>query len=94
MVISLKNVVKGIALVTQIGISVIVPVFLCVFLGNKLDEWLDTSYFFIIFLILGFITAYRNVYYLTKSFYAKDKKQEEKELKYFNDLKNSNNDKK
>lgn len=74
-----RNVLKSLALISQIGISMMTPIFLCVFIGYKLDEKFHTSYWFIIFIILGVISAYRNVYYITKSYYSKPMKDEKDE---------------
>lgn len=82
-----KEISKGIVMISQIGITMITPVLLCTFIGYQLDKRLSTNYWFIIFLILGFITSIRNVYILTKQFYAKDKEREDKELEYIENLK-------
>lgn len=82
-----KGIVKGLMMISQISISMLVPIFLCLFFGIKLNEWLDTVYFVPIFLFLGMGAAVRNVYHLTKSFYAKDKKREDDELAYIENLK-------
>lgn len=74
-------------MISQISISMLVPVFLCLFFGIKLNEWLDTVYFVPVFLFLGIGAAIRNVYQLTRSFYAKDKKREDEELAYIENLK-------
>ena len=68
-------------MILQIGISMIVPVGLCLFLGYKLDTWLNKSCFMIIFMILGFLAGIRSVYSITKSFYAKDLKKEKENQK-------------
>ena len=82
-----NKIVRSFMMISQIGISMLVPIFLCLFLGIKLNEWLDTVYFVPIFLFLGMGAAVRNVYQLTKSFYAKDKKREDDELAYIENLK-------
>ena len=53
----------------------------------KLNEWFSSIYFVPIFLFLGMGAAFRNVYYLTKGFYAKDKKEENEKLAYIENLK-------
>lgn len=68
-----KNIFRSLALINQIGISMLVPIFLCIYIGNKLDQWFSTSYLTIVFLFLGILAAFRNVYHLTKSFYKNDK---------------------
>lgn len=81
------GIARSIMMISQISISMLVPIFLCIFFGIKLNEWLDTVYFMPIFLFLGMGAAIRNVYQLTKSFYAKDKKREDDELAYIENLK-------
>ena len=82
-----NKLVQSFMMISQIGISMLVPIFLCLFLGMKLNDWLSSVYFVPIFLFLGIGAAFRNVYYLTKSFYAKDKKREDEELAYIENLK-------
>lgn len=85
-----KRVFKAVTMVTQISISMMAPIFLCVFIGYQLDKKFETGFWFLIFLVLGFLTAIRNVYYLTKCFYAKDKDQEDAEMEYIENLKRCN----
>ena len=81
------GIARGIMMISQISISMLVPIFLCLFFGIKLNEWLDAKVFVPIFLFLGMGAAIRNVYQLTKSFYAKDKKRGDDELAYIENLK-------
>ena len=81
------QVARTFMMVSQIGISMLVPIFLCLFLGIKLNEWLDAKLFVPVFLFLGMGAAVRNVYHITKTFYAKDKKREDEELAYIENLK-------
>ncbi len=82
-----SKVIRSFMMVSQIGISMLVPIFLCLFFGVKLNEWFSSIYFVPIFLFLGMGAAVRNVYYLTKGFYAKDKKEENEKLAYIENLK-------
>ncbi|MCH5273675.1 MAG: AtpZ/AtpI family protein [Lachnospiraceae bacterium] len=82
-----NKVIKALVLITQLGISMMVPIFLGVFLGNFIDKKAGTSFFMPIFLVLGIAAAFRNVYYLLKPFYAKDKEREDAELAYIESLK-------
>jgi len=61
----IRQLVKMLSLITQIGISMMTPIFLCIFVGYKIDERFNTS-FTIIFLILGFLAGIRNCYILLK----------------------------
>lgn len=82
-----RFVVQALAMVTQVGITMLTPIFLCVYLGLKLDDWFGTSYLFILFVLLGVLAAFRNVYLLMRKFFAKDLEREETELRYFAELK-------
>lgn len=55
---------KNIVLITQVGISVISPILLGLWIGTKLDKWLGTKYIFSIIMIIlgiasGFLQAYK-----------------------------------
>ena len=82
-----SKVIKALMLVSQLGISMMVPIFLCVFVGSFIDEKAGTGFFLPVFLFLGIAAAFRNVYYLLKPFYAKDKAREDAELAYIERLK-------
>lgn len=53
------------ALVSQIGITMVIPIVLGVWLGGKLDSKLGTKgLFLIVFILLGVASGFRNVYFL------------------------------
>ena len=60
-----KSVIATLSLISQLGISMIVPIFLCIFLGVKLEEKFGFP-FTIPFIILGILAGIRNVYALVK----------------------------
>lgn len=82
-----NKVIKALMLVTQLGISMMVPIFLCVLAGGWIDKKAGTGWVMPVFLLLGIAAAFRNVYYLLKPFYAKDKAREDAELAYIECLK-------
>lgn len=58
-----KNVIKNLAMITQVGISMLAPVFLCVFAG----QWLDAKFGWStvpVLLILGILAGGRNTWLL------------------------------
>ncbi len=65
-----KDVFKSLALVGQVGISMAVPIVFCAFVGSIIDNRFGTS-LFIPFVIIGILSGFRNIYYMTKSFYTK-----------------------
>lgn len=72
---------KAVGMISQIGISMVVPILLCVWLGSYLDKTLETKpIFLIIFVILGVLAAFRTLYMLTIYKFKKEdeKKQNEK----------------
>ncbi len=60
----------------QVGITMMVPIFLCVALAVWLDSLLDTILFMPIFLILGIGAAFRNAWLLVKSYTKNDRSTE------------------
>lgn len=60
-----KEIIQSLALVTQLGISMLAPIILCVFAGS----WLDGRYgchTVLPLLILGILAGVRNCYLLLK----------------------------
>ncbi len=66
------------ALVSQIGIMMVIPIILGVWLGSKIDNKLGTGpLFLIIFMILGVGASFRNIYLIVyKQF---EKKEDDKD---------------
>jgi len=69
-----KDVYRSLTLITQFGINMIVPIFLCTFLGIFIDKKLGTSFIVIIMFFLGAIAGARNVYIFAKGIYDKPEK--------------------
>lgn len=60
-----KSVVRTLALISQLGISIVVPVLLCTFLGSWLED--KTSFpVFVPLIIMGVLAGMRNAYALVK----------------------------
>lgn len=89
-----RSIGRAVLMITQIGISMLAPIFLGAFIGAQMDRWLATGFFFVVFLVIGILAAFRNVYYLTKPFYAEDLKREQKEQEYWNSLKDRQQERK
>lgn len=78
---------KALVMVSQVGISMITPVMLCGIIGYYMDRRSGASFWFILFVILGIMAAFRNVYYMLRKFYQKDLKEENERQRYENQLK-------
>lgn len=61
-----RSVYQSLALVTQFGITMLVPIFLCSFLGWYLDERFQTSYLFVLLFFIGALAGFRNIFILAK----------------------------
>lgn len=82
-----RTILKCLTMISQIGISMMVPIFLCAGIGWWMNGQFHTQFWFVIMLVIGIGAAFRNVYILTVSFYAEDMKKEHERLKYIQDLK-------
>lgn len=73
-----KSIVRNFALVTQLGLSMMTPVFLCILLGSLIDgkTGLRTTFWF---LIAGFLAGARNTYLLAKRTIETNHQEEKKE---------------
>ncbi len=66
-----KSVFQALTQITQFGITMLVPIFLCTFLGIFLDKKLGTSFLVILFFFLGAMAGFRNVYIAAKQIFDK-----------------------
>lgn len=82
-----KNILKAFAMVSQISITILVPICLSGWIGWWLNGQFHTQIWFVVMIILGIGAAFRNVYYLTKSFYSEDMRKEHERLRYIEELK-------
>ncbi len=71
-----KHPYRNLVLITQLGIQIMVPIFMCLFLGIFLDSHFSAGFFTIVFLILGVLAGGRNAYILAMSSIEGEKKQE------------------
>lgn len=77
-----KTVYQSFTMITQFGITMLVPIFLCSFLGWYLDEMLQTSWLFVALFFIGALAGFRNVFILSrKIFETKDDSMELKRRK-------------
>ncbi|MDR7869484.1 MAG: AtpZ/AtpI family protein [Tissierellaceae bacterium] len=69
-----KDTLKNLTLISQIGVSMVSPILLGVFIGQLLDNWLETGSFFVITLIiLGAGAGFINLFKITGTW--KDKRK-------------------
>jgi ATP synthase protein I len=62
-----RKYIKLMALVSTMGISMALAIVIAIFIGYYLDKWFKTSpLFFLIFMILGIVAGFRNLYVIMK----------------------------
>lgn len=73
-----KSVFRNFALITQIGISMMVPIALCVAIGLLIDRKFGT-YWVIPFIFLGMAAGARNIYHIVMGTLKQDRKEDKDE---------------
>lgn len=71
-----KSVYRSLALITQFGINMLVPIGMLTALGIWLDGKLDTSYWTVLLFFVGAIAGGQNVYRMARAVYAPDREKE------------------
>jgi len=71
-----KNPLFYLILVTQLGLSMVLPIILALYIGNAIDDYIGTSPFVSsLLLVLGIISAFNNLLRLLKKDTKKDGKE-------------------
>lgn len=65
-----KSVYHALMMITQFGINMLVPIFLCSFLGIYLDRRWGTSFWMVILFFVGALAGFRNVYVFARRIYS------------------------
>ncbi len=76
-----RNVYRCLALITQFGISMLVPIFLCSFLGIYLDRKFGTQFCMIVLFFMGAAAGFRNIYRMAKSVYEEKSERDKYDKK-------------
>lgn len=70
---------RSIAMITQFGINMLVPILALSFLGIFLDRKLETSYWMILLFFIGALAGGRNVYRMAKQIYDRQDRSSREE---------------
>lgn len=65
-----KNVYHALTMITQFGINMLVPIFLCSFAGIYIDKKLGTTFWMVLLFFVGALAGFRNVYVFAKKIYS------------------------
>ncbi len=66
-----NQVIKMLFLITQIGVTMLVTVFLCIAIGMAIDKFFGTS-LLVWFIVLGVISGFRSVFILIRGYIGDD----------------------
>ena len=72
-----KSVYRSLAVITQFGINMLVPIFMCSFAGLFLDRKLGTAFWFVLLFFVGALAGFRNIFILARKIYEGDQKDED-----------------
>lgn len=64
-----RNVYQALMMISQFGINMLVPIFLCSFVGMYLDRRFDTSFWMILLFFVGTLAGFTNVFRFAKRIY-------------------------
>lgn len=70
-----RNVYQALTMIGQFGINMLVPVFLCSFLGMFLDKKLETDFMVILLFFVGAVAGGYNVYRFSRRVFTKESEQ-------------------
>ena len=70
-----NTVYQTFSFIGQFGINMLVPIFLCSFVGIYLDKRLNTDFLVIVLFFVGAISGGYNVYRMSKRHLKKDSKE-------------------
>lgn len=71
-----RSVYQSLAVITQFGINMLVPIFLCSFAGMFLDRKSGTAFWFVLLFFVGALAGFRNIFILARKIYEGDEKDE------------------
>ena len=75
-----RQLIKSLGFLSSVGISMVASCFIGLAMGYYLDKWLGTSpWLTLIFLGLGIVSAFRNVYILTARELKRQQQEEQKD---------------
>lgn len=76
-----KNVYQSIAMITQFGINMIVPILMCSLLGVYIGKKIDMMIIVIPLFIIGALAGFRNVYIMAKKIFEQESDRDTKHVK-------------
>jgi ATP synthase protein I len=70
-----RELYKSLGFLSSVGICMVTSILIGMVMGYYLDRWLDTApWFLLIFLVLGIVSGFRNIFILTERELKRQKK--------------------
>ncbi len=76
-----KNVYQSMVMITQFGINMIVPIFMCTLVGVWIGEKWNIPIIIIPLFIIGALAGFRNVYIMAKKIFNQKSERDTKHVK-------------
>lgn len=76
-----KNVYQSLVMITQFGINMLVPIFICTLLGVWIGEKWNIPIIVIPLFIMGALAGFRNVYIMAKKIFEQESGRDTKHVK-------------
>jgi ATP synthase protein I len=70
-----KSVFRSLAMISQVGISIMTPIFLCAYIGYRIDLMMGTRWIILPMLILGVLSGGRCAWQLVKRVMEEERRE-------------------
>jgi len=74
-----RSVYRCLTLITQFGINMLVPIFLCSFIGVAIDKKFETNFWMVLLFFVGALAGFRNIFRMAKTIYSKKSEKDKYE---------------
>ena len=76
-----KNVWQALAMVTQFGINMIVPILMCTMFGVSIGKKFDMLFIVAPLFVVGALAGFRNIYVMAKKIFEQESDRDTKNVK-------------
>lgn len=76
-----KNVWQALAMVTQFGINMIVPILMCTMFGVYIGKKFDMLFIVAPLFVIGALAGFRNIYVMAKKIFEQESDRDTKNVK-------------
>ena len=76
-----KNVYQALIMISQFAVNMLVPIFICFFIGVFLDRKFGTSFWMVVLFFVGALAGFTNVFRFAKRIYETPAQTRRRETK-------------